>query len=64
MPLPMVHLAVAHNILPNIDIAKPDMFYLGAISPDAIHMREGSTRQDKIRTHLRSQDNEVWRKEL
>jgi hypothetical protein len=62
MPLPMVHLAVAHNILNQIHVHKPDMYYLGAISPDAIHMRDGSARKDKNRVHLRSNDNKAWEK--
>lgn len=62
MPSFMVHLAVAYNILQHVDIEKQNQFYLGAIAPDAIHMRNGSTRQDKSKTHLRSQDNDVWEK--
>lgn len=58
MPLPLVHLAVAHGIAQDrsagagsaLEIA-PGL-YLGAIAPDAIHMREGSTRDDKRRIHL------------
>ena len=54
MPLPMVHLSVAkllieeHGLTPN----NPGSFYLGSISPDAIHMRAGSTGKDKGVTHL------------
>lgn len=53
MPLPMVHLSVAHRLadtLPEpLDLGA---FYLGNIAPDAIHMREGTTRDDKQYTHF------------
>ncbi|MCP1135166.1 hypothetical protein NKT34_17850 [Paenibacillus polysaccharolyticus] len=53
MPLPMVHLSVAHqlaNTLPEpLDLGA---FYLGNIAPDAIHIREGTTREDKQYTHF------------
>jgi len=53
MPLPMVHLSIA-NELKNIGFTIQDfpMFYLGNISPDAIHMRENSDRIAKKITHL------------
>lgn len=53
MPLPMVHLGVANNIVESgfhVDDL-PD-FYLGVISPDAIHMRHNADRTDKHKTHL------------
>lgn len=53
MPLPMVHLAIAReisNYYPSLK--KCPEFYLGAVSPDAIHMRENSTSEDKFITHL------------
>ncbi|MCC2686360.1 MAG: hypothetical protein K0R75_3259 [Paenibacillaceae bacterium] len=50
MPLPMIHLAVAVDMF---DGGKnPAPFLLGSISPDAIHMRKGTARGDKKRTHL------------
>ncbi|WP_434752205.1 zinc dependent phospholipase C family protein [Paenibacillus amylolyticus] len=53
MPLPMVHLSVAHRLadkLPEqLDLRA---FYLGNIAPDSIHMREGATRDDKQHTHF------------
>jgi len=51
MPLPMVHLAVAHALA--LSPADPGDYYLGALAPDAIHMREGWVRADKDRSHLR-----------
>jgi len=49
----MVHLYVAKNIydlgLKDIDLPQ---FYLGTISPDAIHMRDNSDRNDKNKVHL------------
>ena len=53
MPLPMVHLCVAKNI---VDTGFPvndlSQFYLGTISPDAIHMRQDADRLAKNITHL------------
>ena len=60
MPLPMVHLCIATNIFDygfkEIDLPQ---FYLGTISPDAIHMRENSDRNDKSNTHL-IPDGKKW----
>lgn len=50
MPLPMVHLAIAVRLHEGRGPA-PD-FLLGSIAPDAIHMREGASREDKRLTHL------------
>ena len=48
MPLPMVHLAIATGVS-----AKPSAeFLLGALAPDAIHMRPGTSRRDKNATHI------------
>lgn len=55
MSLPMVHLAVAYNWRSddkNFKLHDDPDFYLGAISPDAIHARRDSTRDDKHKTHL------------
>lgn len=52
MPLPMVHLAVAMRVRRHIGIRNLGTFLLGAIAPDGIHMRVGSTREDKRRVHL------------
>ncbi|CAG7652274.1 zinc dependent phospholipase C family protein [Paenibacillus allorhizosphaerae] len=50
MPLPMVHLSVAVEYFEYGDV--PPAFLLGSIAPDAIHMRKGTNREDKRRTHL------------
>ena len=54
MPAPMVHLLVAKNII-RLGLPVKDMprFYLGAIAPDAIHMRPGVDRTVKNATHLK-----------
>ena len=53
MALPMVHLLAAWNWAQD----KPDLrdnpeYYLGAISPDAIHIRDGSDKSRKNEFHL------------
>lgn len=50
MPLPMVHLGVASRYFSGNSV--PDTFVLGSIAPDAIHMRTGTGREDKLRTHF------------
>ncbi|MDO3410935.1 hypothetical protein QWJ34_14280 [Saccharibacillus sp. CPCC 101409] len=50
MPLPMVHLGVAVRYFEGSRV--PDAFVLGSIAPDAIHMRKGAGREDKLRTHF------------
>jgi hypothetical protein len=52
MPLPMVHLAISVHMheLTNDDLTPA--FLLGSISPDAIHTRSNTKRDDKNRTHL------------
>ena len=52
MPLPMVHLAISRQVRELTGSQATPAFLLGSISPDAIHMRPGSTRQDKRHTHL------------
>lgn len=51
MPLPMIHLSVAINIERKMKLEKSPLFFLGSISPDAIHMRSGAGRDDKQKTH-------------
>ena len=61
MPQPMVHLGVAKNILDSgFEITSLPQYYLGVISPDAIHMRENSSRDDKDRVHLKPM-GKAWR---
>ncbi|CAM3545484.1 MULTISPECIES: hypothetical protein [Saccharibacillus] len=50
MPLPMVHLGVAVRYFEGGGV--PEAFALGSIAPDAIHMRAGACREDKVRTHF------------
>lgn len=53
MPLPMVHLCVAKELsIYNSHLKDFPEFYLGVISPDAIHMRMNTNREDKGITHL------------
>ena len=53
MPTPMVHLLVAKNcVASGYQVKDLPQFYLGAISPDAIHMRQGANRLAKNVTHL------------
>ena len=62
MPLPMVHLAIAYNIVEaGFNTKNLPNFYLGAISPDAIHMRPNADRFAKNQTHL-LQSNRNWEK--
>lgn len=52
MPLPMVHLLLAEKIGKKIGKEPDAYFLLGSIAPDAIHMRPGTNRKDKHRTHF------------
>lgn len=66
MPLPMVHLYVA-KLLPKAK--EPGAFYLGAIAPDAVHMRPDFDKQDKARSHFcaewsRLYDPVLWEKNV
>lgn len=57
MPLPMVHLAVARKIISNFsEINNLPLYYLGAIAPDAIHMRKNQVPEDKQKSHLYARD--------
>ncbi|MGG1553886.1 zinc dependent phospholipase C family protein [Paenibacillus ferrarius] len=49
MPWPMVHFAIADKVCSGDPCP---YFLLGSIAPDAIHAREGTTREDKGRTHF------------
>ena len=58
MPLPMVHLNIANRIADSLQMqANRGSFYLGNIAPDSIHMREGTTREDKEYTHFNPKDD-------
>ncbi len=55
MALPMVHLAVAYEVAKRrTDISDSGSYYLGAISPDAVHMRREYERQHKAASHFTS----------
>lgn len=53
MALPMMHLCIAFKIAEKTRIYNDDpLYFLGSISPDAIHMRENTSGTDKKITHL------------
>lgn len=55
MPLPMVHLAVAHALRDEAFTGSDKAaYYLGANAPDSIHKRAGWTRHDKDVSHIRT----------
>ncbi len=58
MPTPMLHLAVARQVAPHVgDLAESPEYYLGCLSPDAIHARGNAvTRAHKNVTHLINPD--------
>ncbi|HOB09908.1 MAG TPA: zinc dependent phospholipase C family protein [Limnochordia bacterium] len=64
MPLQMVHLAVAREYVKAAanaaDLMDCPEFYLGIISPDAIHVRPGTGKNDKRITHLYA-EGDLWR---
>ncbi len=56
MPGSITHIAVADKIIEitgDKAFENIPLFYCGSIGPDAIHAREGFSREDKKRTHLR-----------
>jgi len=52
----MVHLSVTKRIFELLDTELTSDVVVGCLSPDAIHMREESNRQDKNRTHVKHKD--------
>lgn len=52
MPLPMVHLAVALEVCHALGREASPELLLGSLAPDAIHMRQDATPDDKSRVHL------------
>lgn len=60
MPSQMIHLAIARNILKAVKCHDHGLFYLGCISPNAIHARKGSDQTDKNITHLHNSNHKVW----
>ncbi|TJY42568.1 hypothetical protein E5161_06855 [Cohnella pontilimi] len=57
MPLPMVHMSITQSIFKQKGLEPDPIFLLGSISPDAIHMRENTTRADKKKTHFDFNDD-------
>lgn len=55
MPLPMIHLSVAVNIEKSLGLENSPLFFLGSISPDAIHMRIDSSSKDKNKIHYKGE---------
>lgn len=55
MPWPMVHFAIAEQV--SGGSASPALL-LGSIAPDAIHARADTTREDKRKTHLMTDDGQ------
>jgi hypothetical protein len=51
MPLPMIHLSVVRNFAEYIKPENSQLFFLGSISPDSIHMRVNTGKEDKQKTH-------------
>lgn len=62
MPGVITHLAIANkivNTLPSGVIKNKGLFYAGAISPDAVHQRDGFVREDKKHSHMRENITDV-----
>lgn len=55
MPLPTIHLLVAEEVAHRTGMGLSGRCLLGAIAPDAVHMRKDSTLDDKHETHLRTE---------
>lgn len=69
MALPMVHLLAARKWVRAHEEFNTDEFYLGVISPDAIHIRDGDDKSRKNEIHLNNWGSidqesviEYWRK--
>jgi len=56
MPLSIVHLAIANEVNKKLKLKNDSDFLVGNIAPDAIHMRERTTQEDKHITHLNIKD--------
>ncbi|MDQ8734389.1 zinc dependent phospholipase C family protein [Paenibacillus sp. LHD-38] len=57
MPLPMVHMFVTETMFKEKNLEVNAHFLLGSISPDAIHMRENTNREDKRKTHFHLEED-------
>lgn len=61
MPLPMIHLATARECAKEtINLIDCQKYYLGSISPDAVHMRANIQKNDKRITHLFA-EGDLWK---
>ncbi|MDO4924540.1 MAG: zinc dependent phospholipase C family protein [Turicibacter sp.] len=52
MPSPILHLEILFRLYEELQQPLNSELVLGVISPDAIHMREGQTWEDKAATHF------------
>lgn len=59
MPLPMVHLTVAMQVRARHKQEPTAAFLLGSLAPDAIHMREHASKEDKHAVHLRTSAEQI-----
>ncbi|NMA35192.1 MAG: zinc dependent phospholipase C family protein [Clostridiaceae bacterium] len=65
MPLPMVHLCAAREYAGDkAALLNCPEFYLGCISPDAVHMRKNAGKQDKHVTHLHAENSDQWKRNV
>lgn len=58
----MLHLLIAHNVCDDLDIDSKSQFYLGSITPDAIHIRKVWTREEKRSLHLTEAGKELHKR--
>ncbi|WP_167747089.1 zinc dependent phospholipase C family protein [Cohnella luojiensis] len=68
MPLPLVHMCITEHIFRQKGMEVNPKFLLGSIAPDAIHMRENTTREDKNKTHFNIKEdytiNEIFQNKM
>lgn len=69
MPFPMIHLLAAKKLIDDYVIEYPEAFLCGAISPDAVHVRDDYNPDMKLVSHLcpggvkwgHIEDSDGWR---
>ena len=59
MPSPIIHLYIVDRSSEILDIKDESQFFLGSISPDAIHMWENNNREYKRKLHLTTLDKSI-----
>ncbi|MHC1694900.1 MAG: hypothetical protein AB9835_06460 [Eubacteriales bacterium] len=64
MPLPMVHFQAAYKIEEQFNVKNRAEYYLGSISPDAVHMRSDFKREIKGTSHLWDADKAKHRENV